>query len=297
MEHNRKPLLLRYAAFCRHRYWLQLLMLSISLVMILASPIITTEYHWKLGVKLLIGGISGTILWLVPFAISAGTAEPSVIARDILDALHGCKSTGLSRIYVDRKEALVDFWKNHVINADSPPTMLTVWGVSLKGTEVQGMQLVNLLGDFLLLNRNLKRKVDLRLFLTHPQYGRIRARQEHEGLDSIGNDVCTTIKLLKSLIEDPKHPFQSSHIRLYKGMSTAFIVATERWILIQPYPHQWDDSRSALFSLVAEKTQDFGIYAQWMERNINKAWTDMELTESFDLEKDYSDLGAQPVTI
>lgn len=117
--------------------------------------------------------------------------------------------------------------------------------------------------------------LDLRVLLTHPQFARIRARQEHRGDKAIPEEISEVLEFLH------KHKVGAHCIRLTQASPTVFAIATQETMLLNPYPYGAEAHRS--FSLIVKRVTRApndhdslhrDIFEQYQHRHFVTPWSD-----------------------
>lgn len=161
---------------------------------------------------------------------------------DLLKAIRDAGIMGVSR----RRSTGVELFKSAI---DEEEKEIMVIGSSLKGL-LQNREYEEF-------RNKLKFKTGLdnchvRFLLTHPIFADFRARQEHREMGHIGQEIITSLKILRDWKLDPRN------VKLYLGTPTAFAIKTSHQMLINPYPYRAQAYESPCLIVRSDRDSDPG---------------------------------------
>ncbi|MAT96613.1 MAG: hypothetical protein CL608_05670 [Anaerolineaceae bacterium] len=183
--------------------------------------------------------------------------------RKSLDLLNRADTLGLDMAYLNRQEALHDFIPYLESYIDRTESKLYIVGSSLKGA-------IETIPEFRIILRKAipkeSKKKELNILLTHPWYSRFRENQEDRSSGDIADEIFHSIRLLSEL------GATEEQVRLYKGTPTCFLIATDKRILVNPYPYEKEAYES--FCLTANNVNRPGsIYHQYITHHFLEPWS------------------------
>ena len=271
-----------------------------ALVLMIAATVLFAFELNKPGFAVLAAGFSAIAFHLLDLPSQIKIEVEKASGQNIdkkFALLEKCTKLGLSMVYSDRKEAINDFWQHHVLEQLQSGEPVVINATSLRGWEENSRHMVNLIQE------GFKKGLCFHILLLHPQYSRIRARQEGSERDGerhlIARDIDKTVKDLTG------HSIPQQSITFLKGVPTAFVIATRRWLMFQPYPQVCDNLSETMFTLIAERDHSDQIYEQIWRNIINlptdwdgsSTWVDERFYEKCDSKRDYEEYGRRPITI
>uniref|UniRef100_UPI001E3D4630 hypothetical protein n=1 Tax=Catenulispora rubra TaxID=280293 RepID=UPI001E3D4630 len=210
----------------------------------------------------------------------------------LVPLLGNCRQLGLENVYLTRTDALIDI-ESHLheelknakgqdageeakaADGERPPRLWFV-GTSLKGVleaSAHGFDGAGILAWASDLAA--QGQLDLRVLLTHPEFARIRARQEHRAGSAIPEEISEALEFLHS------HEVKAKCIRMTQASPTVFAIATREKMLLNPYPYGAEAHRS--FSLIVKREHPAlndhhslhrDIFEQYEQRHFETPWKD-----------------------
>lgn len=200
--------------------------------------------------------------------------------RASVDLLERADQLGLEMIYLNRRDALLDFLPYLEGYVKRPESKLYIVSSSLKGALEKMPVFADVIyeavprqmcpdGEENTENVLESSQKEFCVLLTHPWYSSFRENQEVRSPGDIADEIFQSIRKLREM--------GARDIKFYKGTPTCFLIATDERMLLNPYPYEKEAFESFCITVkkIVPPTIPGSIYEQYITNHFFAPWENL----------------------